>query len=133
MLSRVAEAVYWLSRYIERAENTARCIDVNISLTLDLGDEWANQWAPLVFTTGGHELFAEKHGEETTRESVLQFLTYERSNPNSIFSCIAAARQNARSVREALSTSVWEELNKFYLRLNEARLTGDLDTSIYDE
>ncbi|QDT55184.1 hypothetical protein Pan44_32260 [Caulifigura coniformis] len=132
MLSRVAESVYWLSRYIERAENTARCIDVNISLTLDLGDEWANQWAPLVFTTGGHELFADRYGEPT-RENVLKFLTFDRENPNSIFSCIAAARQNARSVRESLSTSVWEELNRFYLRLNEARMSGDLDTSIYDD
>ncbi len=132
MLSRVAESVYWLSRYIERAENTARCIDVNISLTLDLGDEWANQWAPLVFTTGGHELFAEHYGEPT-RENILKFLTFDRQNPNSIFSCIAAARQNARSVREALSTSVWEELNRFYLRLNEARIAGDVDTSVYDD
>ncbi len=132
MLSRVAEAVYWMSRYIERAENTARCVDVNISLTLDLGDEWANQWAPLIFTTGGHELFAEKYGEPT-RENVLQFLTFEPKNPNSIFSCVAFARQNARSVRESLSTSVWEELNRFYLRLNEARQSGDLDTSVYDD
>jgi uncharacterized alpha-E superfamily protein len=131
VLSRVAEAIYWMSRYIERAENTARCIDVNISLTLDLGDEWANQWAPLVFTTGGDELFTERYGEPT-RENVLKFLTFERENPNSIFSCIASARANARSVREALSSSVWEELNGFYLQLNERRLAEDLDSSIYD-
>jgi len=132
VLSRVAESVYWLSRYLERAENTARCIDVNISLTLDLGDEWANQWSPLVFTTGGHELFAERYGEPT-RENILKFLTFDRENPNSIFSCIAAARANARSVRESLSTSVWEELNRFYLRLNEARMLGEEDTAIYDD
>jgi uncharacterized alpha-E superfamily protein len=132
VLSRVADAVYWMSRYIERAENTARCIDVNISLTLDLGDEWANQWAPLIFTTGGDELFAERYGE-ATRENVLKFLTFDRENPNSIFSCIASARANARSVRESLSTSVWEELNRFYLRLNEVRQSGDFDTAIYDD
>ena len=131
MLSRVAEAVYWMSRQIERAENTARCIDVNISLTLDLGDEWDNQWAPLVFTTGGDDLFKERYGEPT-RENVLKFLTFDRDNPNSIFSCIAFARQNARSVREALSASMWEEINRFYLLLNEQRLANELDTSIYD-
>ncbi len=132
MLSRVAEAIYWMSRYIERAENTARCIDVNISLTLDLGDEWANQWSPLVYTTGGHELFAERYGEPT-RDKVLQFLSFDRKNPNSIITCLSNARQNARSVREALSTSFWEELNRFYLQFNERCVAGDLDPSIYDD
>jgi uncharacterized alpha-E superfamily protein len=120
-----------MSRYIERAENVARCIDVNISLTLDLGEEWADQWAPLVNTTGDHELFARLYGEPT-RENVLRFLTFDDKNPNSIFSCVLTARRNARTVREALSLAMWEELNRFYLLLRERRAAGDPDLTIYE-
>jgi uncharacterized alpha-E superfamily protein len=131
VLSRVAEAVYWMSRYVERAENVARCIDVNLSLTLDLGEEWADQWAPLVYTTGGHELFAKNYGEPT-RDNVLRFLTFDADNPNSILSSVQKARQNARTVREALSLTMWEELNRFYLLVRERRDSGDPDLTIYE-
>lgn len=114
MLSRVADSVYWMNRYIERAENVARFIDVNHNLTLGEGDELSKQWAPLVYTTGDHEAFNKRYGVPS-RANVLQFLAFDRENPNSIISCVARARENARSVREVISVSMWEQLNKFYL------------------
>lgn len=126
MLSRVADSVYWMSRYVERAENVARFIDVNHNLTLELGDNLADAWGPLVMTSGDDELFLKLYGE-TTRENVLQFLTFEKENPNSILSCLTSARENARQIRENLSLPWWEELNKFYLLLRESTLQTVLD------
>lgn len=123
MLSRVADSVFWLARYVERAENVARFIDVNHNLTLDLGEGMSDQWAPLVYTTGDQEAFYKKHGA-ATRENVLQFLTFDTSNPNSVLSCLIAARENARVVREVISSAMWEELNRFYLLVRDAVRTG---------
>lgn len=113
MLSRVADSVTWMARYVERAENVARFIDVNHNLEIDSEDTANEQWAPLVYTTGDIELFRERY-EGMTRENVIQFLAFDRHNPNSIITCIQAARENARTVREVISASMWEELNKFY-------------------
>ena len=119
MLSRVADSVYWLSRYVERAENVARFIDVNYNLTLGDSDSLASQWSPLVYTTGDHAGFEELY-DEPTRENVLQFLSFDEDNPNSIISCVAAARENARTIREVISAVVWEQLNKFYFMVRSA-------------
>lgn len=119
MLSRVAESIFWMSRYVERAENVARFIDVNDNLTLGEGVDLSEQWAPLVYTTGDHELFAKLYGEPH-RDSVLRFLAFDSRNPNSIFSCVAAARENARSVRESITVPMWEQVNKFYLMVQSA-------------
>jgi len=119
MLSRVAESIYWMSRYVERAENVARFIDVNLNLMLDAPDGAGRQWQPLVNTTGDHEDFAERCGE-ATQYNVIQFLTFDRDNPNSIISCLRAARENARSIREIISSEMWLQLNKFYLTVNNA-------------
>lgn len=119
MLSRVADAIYWMSRYIERAENTARFIDVNLSLMLDAPNELSQQWEPLVMVTSDHELFYERYGR-ATRERVTDFLTFDRSYPNSIVSCVSSARENARSVREIISSEMWEHLNAFYLKMQSS-------------
>jgi uncharacterized alpha-E superfamily protein len=108
-----------MSRYVERAENVARFIEVNFQLTLDapaLSDE---QWSPLVSTSGDHEDFAERYGL-ASRENVLKFLTFDTRNPNSILSCLRAARENARTVREIISSEMWLHLNKFYLMMTSA-------------
>jgi uncharacterized alpha-E superfamily protein len=120
MLSRVADSVYWMSRYVERAENVARFIDVNLQLLLDSPSGEDGQWQPLVKTTGDDEDFAKRYGEQATREKVIQFLTFDAANPNSIFSCVCAARENARCVREIISSEMWLQLNKFYLMIQEA-------------
>ena len=86
MLSRVAESIYWMSRYIERAENVARFVDVNLQLILDQPVGMQSQWEPLVATTGDDEEFEERYGE-ASRESVIKFLAFDTENPNSIISC----------------------------------------------
>src|SRR5688572_17708348 len=123
MLSRVADSIFWMSRYLERAENVARFIDVNLQLAMDVGPETghpADQWAPLVVTTGDDKLFTELYGEPD-RQKALQFLTFDERNPNSILSCLRMARENARTVREMISSSMWEELNKFFLMVRAAK------------
>lgn len=119
MLSRVANSVYWLSRYVERAENVARFIDVNYNLTLGETDTLANQWAPLVYTTGDQIPYEERYGEPT-QENVLKFLSFDEQNPNSIITCVSLARENARTIREIIPTVVWEQLNQFYFMVRSA-------------
>lgn len=77
MLSRVADSIYWLNRYVERAENIARFIDVNLNLILDLPSGPAQQWDPIVYTTGDQELFYQRYGQ-ATQETVIQFLAFDR-------------------------------------------------------
>lgn len=113
MLSRVANSIYWMSRYIERAENVARFIDVNVTLTLDLGESIPEQWLPLVAITGDQAPFLERYGQ-ATRQNVERFLMFDMQNPNSIAACLRQARENARSIRESIPPELWEELNKFY-------------------
>ena len=119
MLSRVADSIYWMSRYIERAENVARFVDVNLNLMLDFPGSSDQQWQPLVDITGDTEQFAERYGE-ACQTSVIQFLTFDTKNPNSILSCVRAARESARSVREIISSAMWEHLNGSYLMLTAA-------------
>ena len=119
MLSRVADSIYWMSRYVERAENVARFIEVNLQLMLDDASGEGQQWEPLVSTTGDHEEFTKRHGK-ATQDNVLQFLTLDADNPNSILSCVRSARENARTIREIISSEMWLQLNKFYLMVNDA-------------
>ncbi|TKB08622.1 alpha-E domain-containing protein [Desulforhopalus sp. IMCC35007] len=116
MLSRVANSIYWMCRYIERAENVARFIDVNLNLLLDMPADEKEQWSPLIMTTGDQEIY-EKTEQNYTQEEVIWFLTFDRTYPNSILSCVSAARENARSIREIISSEMWEHLNNFYLEL----------------
>ena len=127
MLSRVANSVYWMSRYVERAENVARFIDVNYNLTIGEPDTLGNQWAPLVYTTGDHKSF-EKRYDVINRDNVLRFLLFDTENPNSIISCVADARENARTIREVIPSVVWEQLNRFHLMVRSAsQVNGMLD------
>jgi uncharacterized alpha-E superfamily protein len=118
MLSRVADSVYWMSRYVERAENVARFIEVNFQLTLDSPLAADQQWQPLVNTSGDAQDFAARY-PAATQENVLRFLLTDAQNPNSILACLRAARENARTVREIISSDMWLHLNKFYLMVNE--------------
>jgi uncharacterized circularly permuted ATP-grasp superfamily protein/uncharacterized alpha-E superfamily protein len=118
VLSRVADALHWMSRYVERAENVARFVDVNLALTLDR-PAGAEDWAPIVATTGDDAWFAERYGE-ATRENALRFLLFDRDYPNSVARCFRAARENARAIRPILSSETWEELNQAYLTVLHA-------------
>jgi uncharacterized alpha-E superfamily protein len=121
MLSRVVNNLYWMSRYVERADNTARLVDVNLQLLLDvrnLNDRTlAEYWRPIVQSTGDDGLFFELHAKATGK-TVTEFLVFQPENPNSIVSVIAQARENARTVRDQLAVEVWEELNRLYLLLH---------------
>jgi uncharacterized alpha-E superfamily protein len=112
MLSRAAESIFWMSRYVERAENVARIISVNLNLML--GAALDQQWMPLINITGDVQGFTERYGEET-QENVIQFLAFDPQNRNSIISALRAARENARSIREIISSEMWEHLNSLYL------------------
>lgn len=131
MLSRVANSIFWMSRYTERAENVARFIDVTLNLSLEGGLSGVSQWDPLIYTTGDQDLFYERY-EQASQENVIKFLTFEEENPNSILSCLRNARENARASREMISSQMWEELNKFYLMVREARRDNKAILSPYD-
>jgi uncharacterized alpha-E superfamily protein len=125
MLSRVADSIYWMSRYVERAENVARFISVNLNLSLDMPGEAGQQWWPLVVITGDDQEF-QKRVSSTTKESVVQFLTFDAENSNSILSCLRKARENARGVREIISAEMWEHINKFYLMVRDGGSLEDV-------
>src|SRR6266436_33996 len=115
LLSRVADSLYWMSRYLERAEHTARLIDVDLQLRLDQSPEAGSaRWVRLleasrVVTPAGGTINA---------ATLTHVLTLDRSNPSSIVSCVAAARENLRQVREQCSSEMWEQLNRLYLQVN---------------
>ena len=117
MLSRVANSLYWMSRYIERAENIARIVDVNLQLLLDLRnlneERLARHWLPIVLTTGDEKQFFQLH-KKATGDAVTEFLVFQMENPNSIVSSICQARENARMVRDQITIEFWEELNRLY-------------------
>jgi uncharacterized alpha-E superfamily protein len=128
MLSRVANNLYWMSRYIERAESIARLVDVNLQLLLDfrnLDDRGLDaHWIPIVQSSGDEELFRRLH-PRTTGQTVTEFLVFQSANPNSILSSIALARENARMVRDQITAELWEEINRLYLFLYSPR-AGEL-------
>jgi len=118
LLSRVADSVYWMGRYTERAENVARFIGVNQNLMLDSPRGSGDQWQPIVDTSGDRAAFLNRYGA-ATKENVVRFLAFDAENPNSICSCILAARENARSVRDTISSEMWEQINKLYLLITD--------------
>ncbi|TDB63331.1 alpha-E domain-containing protein [Arundinibacter roseus] len=118
MLSRVANSIYWMNRYMERVENYARFVGVNFNMALDLPPDVDEQWEPLLTATADNFLFYEFY-EKATREDVIYFMTFDKRNPNSIVSCLYEARENARTIRETISKEMWESINSFYLMLRE--------------
>ncbi|MBF0283785.1 MAG: alpha-E domain-containing protein [Magnetococcales bacterium] len=119
MLSRVAENIYWMGRYMERAENTARLINVTTNLLLDMPrwlPELGEGWDRLISITGSHQSF---QGREPTEENVVGFLVDCRDYPGSVISCLHQARENMRTTREIFPREAWEYLNDLYLRARE--------------
>lgn len=114
MLSRVADSLFWLGRYVERAENYARFIDVNFNLSIDLPPDIQEQWAPLIAATGDKKSFETLFKKNYNRENAIFFLGFDTRNTNSIISTIKSARENARIVRENLPKESWEVLNDLY-------------------
>lgn len=116
MLSRVAENIYWMARYLARAEDTARLIGVNANLLLDIPHHTSFGWEPLIFITGSEERFYENH-KEPDELSVVKFLIGDRDNPGSILSSLSFARENLRTTRDVVPREAWEQINDLYLRV----------------
>jgi uncharacterized alpha-E superfamily protein len=131
MLSRVADAIYWASRYVERAENVARFIDVSLNSMLESSAHGERDWASLVHTTGDQEFFEKKYGKATP-ENVTQFLTFDDEYPSSILTSVSRARENARSVRDIISREMWQELNEFYLMVVQSARPGAQPEDVID-
>jgi uncharacterized alpha-E superfamily protein len=119
MLSRVAETVYWMNRQIERAENVARSVETALDLAIEGTISQGRLWNALVCTFGDQADFQARHGR-ADQAAVISFLAFDPANPNSIASCLHAARENARTVRDLISTPMWEEINKVHLYVQSA-------------
>jgi uncharacterized alpha-E superfamily protein len=135
MLSRVADSLYWMSRYIERAENNARIADVNLQLMLDLASQPEfdphQQLNPIISSLEENEFFASLYPTADAR-AALDFVSLQEQNPNSIYSCLVQARENARTTREQISSEMWEQINRLYLFVGSDAARDLLRSSPYE-
>lgn len=120
MLSRAADNLYWMARYTERAENMARILDVSYRMSLlpVAAEAQRTLWEPALIIAGADKPFAEK-GINVTARNVMEFLALDRDNPSSIYSCIASARENARSMRVQITSEMWESMNATWLEVRD--------------
>ncbi|BBL74314.1 alpha-E domain-containing protein [Methylomagnum ishizawai] len=118
MLSRVAENLYWMARYLERAENTARLINTTTQVLLDLPKGASFGWDILLKVVGLDKLFDE-HYTEANEANIMRFLIQDERNPSSLVSCVRCARENSRTFREILPKEFWERVNGLYLYMRE--------------
>lgn len=119
MLSRVADSLYWINRYVERAENISRFVEVSEAMALDCPPGSAEPWLPLIDASGDRELF-DKLYPTGSPDDVVKFLVREVDNPSSVLNCITFARENARQIRDVITTEMWEQINGCYWSLQEA-------------
>jgi uncharacterized alpha-E superfamily protein len=128
MLSRTAEQLYWTGRYVERAENMARILDASQRLSVQgrARARDANEWVAVLDILCAEGPYAETHGD-VTEKGVISFLTLDRDNPSSIYSCLRTARENARALRSAISAEMWESLNTTWLGIRDMT-EADLDS-----
>lgn len=115
MLSRLAENLYWHGRYLERAEDLARLINVNANLHLDLPGQLKPGWEPLVRIIGNPQLFDELYDDKSER-NVVRYLLADERNPGSLRATLEFARENLRSARDLLPREVWEQMNALYMK-----------------
>ena len=119
MLSRTADHLYWMSRYTERAENTARMLNVSYETSMlpQSASAATKAWQSVLSISELLPAYYQRH-DEVTLEGVLHFMVRDETNPSSIYCCLQAARENARAVRGALTTEVWETQNLTWLDMN---------------
>ena len=133
MLSRTAEGLFWLARYMERAESVARLLIAGhrmASLTRSIGST-SNEWESTLAATGCARAYRFKHGEIASR-AVIDFLVRDPDNPSSILSCLETARRNARAARTALTVDMWESLNDTWLELRSLGFAAEPDERIVE-
>jgi len=128
MLSRTADHLFWMSRYTERAENTARMLDVNYQTSLLPQSTAVAQlgWQGLLSISELGPAYGARHGE-VTQQAVMEFMVKDEGNPSSIVSCLRAARENARAVRGSLTTEVWETQNQTWLEIRRMLASGEFE------
>ncbi len=119
MLGRTASGMFWMFRYLERSENTARLIETGLRIALTRGSDTSDEWASILDTTGARSDYLSRH-EQIESVQVVDFLLRDPSNPSSIRALVDRARQNAREVRTALTREVWEATNDSWHNLNLA-------------
>src|SRR5947209_7375902 len=128
MLSRVADALFWMSRYLERAEQAARLLDVAFHLDLDLagvvGGGYDLHWAGVMATLQQPPNFADRYPGMPASRALMRWLGTDGENGNSIWACVTRARANARGVRGNLPNEVWRELNTLYWQLRDAEFSA---------
>jgi uncharacterized alpha-E superfamily protein len=136
MLSRVADALFWMSRYLERAEQAARLLDVAFHLDLDLagvvGGGYDLHWAGVMATLQQPPGFAERYPGTEVQRALMRWLSTDTENPNSIAACVTRARANARGVRGSLPNEVWRSLNTLYWKLRDGEFAGRASDSPSD-
>jgi len=131
MLSRVAWHLYWMARYMERAENMARILDVGASLAmLSAPGDTSAATEPLVITDSLDEFL--KRGAPPSADAVARFIAWDREHPSSILNCLQSCRENARSVRGAITAEMWECINDTWLQLNARRSAQSIDPAFFD-
>lgn len=118
MLSRVAESLYWMGRYLDRGENTARLINSTTQVLLDLPAKASFGWNVLIKVAGLDAEFVKRY-PQADEDTIIRFLVEDEDNPGSIISSIRNARENARTVREVLPMELWERINSLYLYIHE--------------
>lgn len=132
MLSSTADHLFWMARSMERAENTARMLDVTYRMSLlKHSMDVFNEWRAMLSISGLHEEY-EAHSREVTPAKVMHFMTLDERNPGSIFSSINKARENARAVRGAITSEMWEALNHTWLEMRERQARGISEDGISD-
>ncbi|MCW8882255.1 MAG: alpha-E domain-containing protein [Sedimenticola sp.] len=131
MLSRVAENIYWMARYIERAENTARLVMVNTNLLLDLPKGLQPGWQPIIEILGTEAIFLQSNAEFNER-AVLKFLIADPQSPSSILYSLQLARENARTIRDIIPREGWEQVNDLYLMAKSKAASGYTKKGRYD-
>ena len=122
MLSRIAESLYWMSRNLERADDTARILDINVRhmLEADEGGTEEMQWRPLLTIVDAEEPYLARHPDgQVTVQRVIRFLTQDRGYPSSLYNSLRLARENARVVRDRISQEMWEAINEFWLAIDK--------------
>lgn len=136
MLSRTAENLYWLARYLERAETMARLVELGTRIRMmpDAGEGYRNEWDSLLQASGTADGYERKYGEPGER-NIVSYLFFDRENPSSVASCLMNARENARIVRTALTSPVWDALNVAYQELKDIQRQprSELDVSDLSE
>jgi uncharacterized alpha-E superfamily protein len=122
MLSRIGESLYWMARNLERADDTARVLDINVVYMVEAseGATEESQWQPLLNIVGADELYPLRYPDRrVTVQRVIHLLTQDRDNPGSLYNSVRLARENARVVRDRISNEMWESINQFWLEVDK--------------